>query len=165
MQQVIMGRNTRQGFTLVELLIVIAIIGILAAVLTPQFLNARRVAADRVAETFVHEMATALEVFYLTNDGYPLANDLAALGVHRPEGLKAGMGYINAGSGERGAFLCAPHQSGSGKWFVYYPGYGSVVFPKGNMSASDVPGLVNPGLSSNDWKKHIEIVFLENNIG
>jgi type IV pilus assembly protein PilA len=39
-------QKNKQGFTIIELLIVIAIIGILAAVLVPSLLNARRSAAN-----------------------------------------------------------------------------------------------------------------------
>ncbi|WP_019551620.1 prepilin-type N-terminal cleavage/methylation domain-containing protein [Thermus scotoductus] len=53
-------RNAK-GFTLIELLIVIAIIAILAAVLIPNLLNARKNANTVAAQSYVRNVATAVE--------------------------------------------------------------------------------------------------------
>lgn len=57
------AKNTQQRLTVVELLIVVAIIGILAAILTPQFLNARKNAAEKAARASVHNVYTAMQAY------------------------------------------------------------------------------------------------------
>lgn len=55
------------GFSLVELLVVILIIGILAAVAIPVFLNQRKVANDAAVESDVKSAANAIETYFLNN--------------------------------------------------------------------------------------------------
>jgi type II secretion system protein G len=63
--------RARSAFTLIELLIVVAIIGILAAIAIPNFLEAQvRGKVARVQSDMRHT-AMALEVYYVDNDAYP----------------------------------------------------------------------------------------------
>lgn len=63
-----------QGFTLIELLIVVAIIGILAAIAVPNFMNAQVRAKVARAESEMKSLQTALESFFIDNNGYPPMN-------------------------------------------------------------------------------------------
>lgn len=63
---------SRKAFTLIELLIVVAIIGILAAIAVPNFLNAHTRAQIAKAESEMKTIITALESYRIDNNLYPL---------------------------------------------------------------------------------------------
>ena len=58
------------GFSMIELLIVISIIGILAAMAVPQFREYRLRAYDARAKTDLHNVATAEEAYYVDHERY-----------------------------------------------------------------------------------------------
>ena len=64
----------RKGFTLVEIMIVVAIIALLAAIAVPNLLSARRTANDAAAKATVRSLSTAAEVFSTSNSGVYPAN-------------------------------------------------------------------------------------------
>lgn len=63
----------RDGFTLIELLIVVAIIGILAAIAVPNFMNAQVRAKVSRAVSDMKNISTALEMYQLDHNNYPMA--------------------------------------------------------------------------------------------
>jgi prepilin-type N-terminal cleavage/methylation domain-containing protein len=59
------------GFNLIELMIVIAIIGVLAAMAVPQFAAYRQKAHNAAALSDLRTSKSVVEAFYLEHDYYP----------------------------------------------------------------------------------------------
>ncbi len=59
------------GFTLIELMIVIAIIGVLAAIAIPQFAAYRQKAHNAAALTDLRTSKSVVEAYYLEHYYYP----------------------------------------------------------------------------------------------
>jgi prepilin-type N-terminal cleavage/methylation domain-containing protein len=66
--------SVRRAFTLIELLIVVAIIAILAAIAVPNFLEAQVRSKVSRAVSDMRAIATGLEAYSIDNNGYPWQN-------------------------------------------------------------------------------------------
>ncbi len=81
-----------EGFTLLELLVVLGIIALLATLVAPQVIRYLSDARSKTAETQLQNISSAVELYYLDNGAYPPADvGLSAL-VTAPQSLTSWKG-------------------------------------------------------------------------
>ena len=114
-------KNNKRGFTLVELLIVIAIIGVLAAIAIPQFSNYRTKSYNSAAQVDLRNAITVQEAYFSDKKTYSAA--VADL-VGAPYGLftSQNVDVSIVSSGVSGYTMIAEHSSGNKTWQVVGPG-------------------------------------------
>jgi general secretion pathway protein G len=84
----VLRRSQTQAFTLIELLLVLVILAVLAAVVVPKFTTRTEQARITAAKTQISTFKTALGMFELDNGRYPSSEDGLRALVRRPEWAK-----------------------------------------------------------------------------
>lgn len=72
------SKSAQKGFTIVELLIVIVVIGILAALVLNTFAGVQKRARDTKRQNSINSLSTQLEAYYTNYGSYPSAGVLAS---------------------------------------------------------------------------------------
>ena len=114
------SRLGEQGFTLVEMLVVITIIGLIMGLIGPRVLNYLGESKVKAAKIQMQSFASALDLFHLDAGRYPSTSEGLAALVRRTPGVEAWNGpylkggvvpndpwnhpYIYRASAEHGAF-------------------------------------------------------------
>lgn len=70
-----MKKTKRTGFTLIEILIVIAIIALLASLVTPRLFGKLESSKQKIAKTQIELIETALDMFRLDVGRYPTSQE------------------------------------------------------------------------------------------
>jgi general secretion pathway protein G len=87
------------GFTLIEMLVVLVIIGLIMGLVGPQVLNYLTNARTKAARLQIEAFSSSLDLYYLDTGRYPQGNEGLDALVHRPSGLEVWNGpYIKGGT-------------------------------------------------------------------
>ena len=106
-----MHTKYEEGFTLLEILAVLAIMGILAALAVPRFLLSTATAEEEVCNANQATIAVQVERYYLANDDYPGATtDVTGATSYFPQGPpECPSGGTYAIDDTTGAVTCTTH--------------------------------------------------------
>jgi general secretion pathway protein G len=95
-------RRDRAGFTLVEMLVVLAIIGMIVGLVGPRVLNYLSEAKVKTAQIQMENISSALDLFYLDAGRYPTTEEGLAALVRAPSGLPSWNGpYLKSATPPR----------------------------------------------------------------
>lgn len=81
-------RRAQSGFTLVEILVVLAILGLLVGLVGPRVLNALGGANTKTAKIQIHELSGALDLYRLEIGRYPSSDEGLEALVRKPGDAK-----------------------------------------------------------------------------
>jgi general secretion pathway protein G len=91
-------RGAEAGFTLVEMLVVITIIGLIMALVAPRVLNYLGESKTKAAKIQIESFGSALDLFYLDAGRYPAGSEGLAALVQRPGNMSTWNGpYLKGG--------------------------------------------------------------------
>lgn len=139
--------NGDEGFTLVELMMVVAVLGVLIAVAIPHFLGIRHAAQDRAAHTDLRNVLLAERLVWFEQGSYTA--DFATLRATRPGSLLNAdprLGVFVDISDSDDQVACLVRVSGSGRVFsIWENPVAGTYFGTTDLSAADCPAVPPDG--------------------
>jgi general secretion pathway protein G len=93
----LMNRKKQSGFTLIEVMIVVVILGILASIIVPKIMGRPDEARAAKAKQDIRAVTAALDLYRLDNFSYPTTEQGLEALVTKPSNLAAGANWKKGG--------------------------------------------------------------------
>lgn len=111
--------KNKKGFTLVELLVVISIIGLLSTLAVVSLSSARQKARDAKRASDVKQIQTALELYFSDQNTYPVVAAAVTLGDATHSTLSSGSSFAAAATGTTYMGLVPANPAPGGTAYTY----------------------------------------------
>ena len=147
--------NKDEGFTLIELMVVVLIIAILVAIAIPTFLGQRKNAQDSAAKSNLRNALATEKAYFSVNqvfsDDATVGGDLADI---EPNLFGTGDDPVTVATGTGDATVCLTAESASGEWFAIWDGTTEgTVYYQGAAAppAAECPADAQPAWATGGW--------------
>ncbi len=148
MKQKKMKRNPQAGFTLIELMVVIVILGLLAGLTIPRFIGESDKARVGTAKTQIVSLETALKMYKLDNAQYPSTEQGLKALVEQPTVGNLPTSWRSGGYLEKGKVPKDPWKNE----FVYISPGAHGDFDLVSLGADGEPGGEGFDADINNWE-------------
>jgi len=142
--KVMKKNNAQQGFTLIEILVVLAIIGLLAGLIGPQVMKQFSSSKPKTARLQIEGLASALDLYRLDTGRYPTKSQGLQALIKQPEGVNSWSGpYLRKSS--------IPKDPWDAQYEYIYPG-SKAEFEVYSLGADGQSGGEGDNADINSWE-------------
>ncbi len=142
-----MNRKKLSGFTLIEVMIVVVILGILASIIVPKIMGRPDEARATKAKQDIRAITAALDLYRLDNYSYPTTEQGLEALVTKPNSLAAGANW------KKGGYLDSLPVDPWNKPYLYLQPGAHGEFDLYSLGADGVEGGTDAGADITNWEQ------------
>lgn len=148
------GLNRDEGFTLIELMVVVMIIAVLIAIAIPSFLGFRKSAQDRSAQSEVRNVLLAEKAYWLDNSDYTQTiSDITAFEpnavMHASAPATGVVADLRSGNAD---IVCLTRTADSANTFsIWESSSGGTYYGATDLTGADCPATAPSGYAQGGW--------------
>ncbi len=147
------GMRRDEGFTLIELMVVVMIIAVLIAIAIPSFLGFRKSAQDRSAQSEVRNVLLAEKAFWLDSNAYTeTAADITAFEPNALINADPALGVTIDLRDTDANVVCITRTAESGNTFsIWESGAAGTFYGATDLTGADCPAAAPAGYAQGGW--------------